>query len=343
VLAGGKIEILLNRQHAAGVVETIKSLGIDSIAVCFLHSYLNPVHERQMARIIRQLHPEAYITLSSDILPKFREYERTCTTVINTVLQPLLAGYLEYLEKGLAELSANQAGQKHPGLFIMQSNGGVITAGQAKKEAARTVLSGPAGGVTAGVQLSRQTGRPNLITFDMGGTSTDICLIQDGQPGYASEGQIGGYPLRLPMLDIYTIGAEGGSIAWINPGLALRVGPASAGAAPSPACYGMGGAKPTVTDANLLLGRLNPKIAAESKSLDFDLARASIREKIAHPLDITIEEAGEGIIGCLWRGRSAPRRRTGQGVKHGRGNHLTLSGGKLSPGNAFFRCTQRLC
>lgn len=296
VLACGKIEIPLDERQAAGVVEKIKSLGIESIAVCFLHSYINPAHERQMAGIIHQIHPQASITLSSDILPEFREYERTCAAVINTVLQPLLTGYVESLEKGLTELPAGRTGQKRPGLFIMQSNGGVITASQAKKEAARTVLSGPAGGVTAGAQLSRRTGRPNLITFDMGGTSVDICLIRDGQPGYTSEGRIGGYPLRLPMLDIYTIGAGGGSIAWIDPGLALRVGPVSAGAAPGPACYGAGGEEPTVTDANLLLGRLNPKIAAESKSLNYDLARFSIREKIARPLNITLEEAGEGII-----------------------------------------------
>jgi N-methylhydantoinase A len=296
ILACGIIEIPLDERQAAEVVEKIKSLGIKSIAVCFLHSYINPSHERQMASIIHRIHPEASITLSSDILPEFREYERTCAAVINTALQPLLTGYLERLEKGLDDLSAGRAGQKRTGLFIMQSNGGVITAGQAKKEAARTVLSGPAGGVTAGVQLSRRTGRPNLITFDMGGTSMDICLIRDGQPGYTSEGQIGGYPLRLPMLDIYTIGAGGGSIAWIDPGLALRVGPVSAGAAPGPACYGAGGEEPTVTDANLLLGRLNPKIAAEKKSLNYDLARSSILEKIARPLNITLEEAGEGII-----------------------------------------------
>lgn len=295
ILASGEIHVPLAADEAREVSERIRSLGIDSVAICFLHAYRNPEHERQMERIIKKIHPQAQVNLSSEILPEFREYERTSTTVINAVIRPLLHGYLTHLEQKLTRLT--KEGQRPPTLFVMQSNGGVITAGQAKKEAVRTVLSGPAAGVMAGVHLSRQTGRKNLITFDMGGTSTDICLIKNGQPRFTTEGQIGGYCLRTPMLDIHTIGAGGGSIAWIDAGGALRVGPVSAGAVPGPACYGLGGRKPTVTDANLLLGRLSPENAlVENKKLDFLAASRSIAENIARPLGLTQEEAAAGII-----------------------------------------------
>lgn len=295
ILASGEVHVPFDEEEAREVSEKIRRLGIDSVAVCFLHAYRNPEHERKMERIVKNVHPRVQVNLSAEILPEFREYERTSTTVINAVVRPLLHGYLEHLEQGLARLTKRE--QKPPGLFIMQSNGGVITAGQAKKEAVRTILSGPAAGVMAGVHLSRQTGRKNLITFDMGGTSTDICLIKDGQPRFTAEGQIGGYPLRTPMLDIHTIGAGGGSTAWIDAGGALRVGPVSAGAVPGPACYGLGGREPTVTDANLLLGRLSPEITlVENRRLDFSAAGRSIAEKIARPLGLTQEDAAEGII-----------------------------------------------
>ncbi|MGB9826565.1 MAG: hydantoinase/oxoprolinase family protein, partial [Desulfofundulus sp.] len=202
------------------------------------------------------------------------------------------------LKEGLKNITGTGMHNKRPpGLFIMQSSGGMLTADQAMQESARTVLSGPAGGVLAGLFLARQTGRPNVITADMGGTSMDICLIKGEQLRYTTEGTIGGYPLGLPMLDIHTIGAGGGSIGWVDSGGALRVGPSSAGAEPGPACYGQGGTEPTVTDANLVLGRINPNRNLNSAlSLNPRLARKYLEEKIARPLNLTVEEAAAGMI-----------------------------------------------
>lgn len=287
---GGKVIRPLNRENAVNVVTGLQKMGIKSVAVCFLHAYANPDHERQMARLIEEFLPGIPVTLSSNILPEFREYERTSTTVINALVQPLMQAYLEHLEKDLKNLGFKG------GLFIMQSNGGVITAAQARRESARTVLSGPAAGVLAGKFLSRLTGRKNLITADMGGTSMDMCLIANGEPQYTTEGVIGGHPLRLPMLDIHTLGAGGGSIAWIDPGGALKVGPQSAGAVPGPACYGKGGFRPTVTDANVVLGRLSPGALPGDLQPDAEASRYVIEKEIARPLGMDVETAAEGII-----------------------------------------------
>lgn len=290
VLADGNIYQPLNIESIYRIIKKIKALEINTVAISLIHSYINPAHEQKIKKIIEEIHPSAWVTLSSDILPEPREYERTSTTAINAVLQPLLASYLEKLEESVKSIS-------RPRLFIMQSNGGLITFEQAGKEAVRTVLSGPAGGVMAGVQTTRQTGRPNIITFDMGGTSTDICLIKNGEARFTSEGNINGYPLRMSMLDIHTIGAGGGSIAWIDYGNSLRVGPDSAGAEPGPACYGLGGRKPTVTDANLVLGRINPDLMLDQdRQLKSGLALRCLEENIGLPLAITAEKAAEGII-----------------------------------------------
>ncbi|OAT85297.1 5-oxoprolinase [Desulfotomaculum copahuensis] len=314
ILAGGKIYITPDEAEVRAVVEEIRRRGVSSIAVSLLHSYANPVHEKKVREIIHAVYPQAVVTLSSEILPVFREYERTATAAVNAVVLPRVAAYLARLETALGRTGnggtqrtgdgcarrAAAVGSGGPGLFIMHSGGGVITAAQAQRESARTVLSGPAGGVLAGVQLAAKTGRPNLITADMGGTSMDISLIRGGKPRYTTEGSIGGHPLSLPMLDIHTIGAGGGSIAWIDAGGALRVGPASAGADPGPACYGLGGEEPTVTDANLVLGRLDPAhpLTGE-RPLQLEPARRSIAEKIARPLGLMLEEAAAGIIAVV--------------------------------------------
>lgn len=291
MLYTGEVRTPLDEGNVREIARAIKSKGIFSVAVSLLHSYANPFHEVRIKEIFNEEHPEAFVTLSSEILPEFREYERTCAAAINALVRPKVDFYLGDLENGLKENGVNG------NLLIMHSGGGVITAFSARYESARTVLSGPAGGVLAGVDLGRETGLKNMITLDIGGTSTDICLIRNGEPGYTSEGEIGGYPLRLPMIDIHTIGAGGGSIAWLDSGGALRLGPRSAGAEPGPACYGLGGTEPTVTDANLLLGRINPHTTlGDKKELNIELARDSIVEKIARPLGLTAEEAAEGIL-----------------------------------------------
>lgn len=286
----GKIITPLNEENAYEIVQELIKHRITSVAICFLHSYANPSHEIQMANLIKKFIPGILVTVSSDILPEFREYERTATTVVNAMVQPLLHDYLENLESGLKRLGFQG------GLFIMQSNGGVITAKQAREQSARTALSGPAAGVQAGKYLSTITGRKNLITADMGGTSMDMCLIANGQPSYTTEGIIGGFPLRLPMLDVNTIGAGGGSIAWIDPGGVLKVGPHSAGAVPGPACYGKGGNSPTVTDANVVLGRLSASAFPGGLVADSEASRRVIEEQIAIPLGMDVETAAEGII-----------------------------------------------
>jgi len=290
VSADGTVRVALQEKEIQSVIVQVEEAGVESVAVCLLHSYINPVHEIMLKNALKQHLPHLHVTISSEILPEFREYERTNTTVINALVKPLTDRYISRLEKDLASTGVKSE------LFIMQSSGGVITAPRAREQSARIALSGPAGGVLAGVYLARLTGNKNLITADMGGTSMDICLIHNGKSRFTTEGAIGGYPLRLPMLDIHTIGAGGGSVAWVDSGGALRVGPRSAGSVPGPACYGLGGEEPTVTDANLLLGRLDPADLASVKTLKPELAALAVSKKIADPLGLALEEAAEGII-----------------------------------------------
>ncbi len=288
----GEIEKPLNKGEARAIAHKLKNEGISSVAVCLLHSYANPVHEREIKKIIKEIFPEVFVTLSSEVLPEFREYERTSTTAINAYVQPLVSSYLGKLEKRL-----KLGGGRKPVLYIMQSNGGMITADTAKRLSVKTVLSGPAGGVIAGVLLSRLTGCRDLITLDMGGTSLDVSLIKGGKPSYTTEAEVGGRPVKLPVIDINTIGAGGGSIAWVDEGGALKVGPRSAGAVPGPACYGRGGEEPTVTDANLVLGRLGAEsFSGKGIKIFPDAAERAIIEKIAGPLKCSLEDAAEGIL-----------------------------------------------
>lgn len=293
ILAGGNVLHPLDQENLRALVDRLKEVSPDAVAVSLLHAYANPAHEKKIKDFLIKFLPGVPITISSELMPRIGEFERTCATAINAMVTPLMSTYINKLT---AELEQGKE-SKNTGLFIMQSNGGVISAPQAAGESARTVLSGPAGGVLAGVTLSRETGRPNLITLDIGGTSTDVSLIHMEHPGYITEGEIAGYPLHLPMLDIHTIGSGGGSIAGIDRGGALKVGPQSAGATPGPACYGLGGREPTVTDANLVLGRLGNTIpVGEDRYLDLESARRAINEKIASPLNLPVEKAAGGII-----------------------------------------------
>lgn len=293
ILPGGVIHKPLDKEHINQIIAQLRQLQPASVAISLLHAYASAVHENMLKDALEQEFPGMPVTISSALLPEFREYERTSTTAINALLRPVMASYLDKLQDWLRQTGS----EAKTGLFVMQSNGGVISSGQAAAECSRTVLSGPAGGVLAGAMLSREVGRPNIITADMGGTSTDVSLIYRNTPRYTTEGNVGGFPLRLPMLDIHTIGAGGGSIAYIDQGGALKVGPLSAGASPGPACYGQGGPEPTVTDANLVLGRLGPVTRpGENNSLDAESARRAIHDRIAKPLGITVERAAEGII-----------------------------------------------
>jgi N-methylhydantoinase A len=273
-------------------VRALKAHELTSIAVCLLFSFLHPQHERRVREIVLEEMPDCSISLSSEVLPQIREYYRLSTTVINAYLQPILARYIARLERRLAE-----AGVTTRQTYVMQSNGGTATFTAAARRAVATVLSGPAGGVTAGVAACRSTGFDNVITFDMGGTSCDVALIKAGEPLVASRGQIDGRDLAVPMLDINTVSAGGGTIAAVDRFGALRVGPQSAGAAPGPACYGRGGDNPTITDCNLALGYLGEdNFLGGAMRLDAGKARDAIATKIAQPLAVDVSAAAEGII-----------------------------------------------
>lgn len=287
----GNVLTPLDEQYIRETLGKLKCMGVESIAVSLLHSYANPVHEKRIKALIEEIYPEAFFSLSSEVLPEFREYERTSTICINSYVMPKVNAYVAYLEKRLNLMGIGSD------LYIMQSNGGVITAETARDASARTVLSGPAGGALTGAALSLAVSQPDLITIDMGGTSSDICLIKEYEPHLTTESDIEGYPIKLPMIDINTIGAGGGSIAWIDTGGALRVGPASAGAHPGPACYGHGGLQPTVTDANAVLGRINPgHLLGGEMKMYLDRAWNAIEKEIARPLGMDVKAAAEGII-----------------------------------------------
>ena len=264
--------------------------GVAAIAVAFLHSYANPVHERRAREILREELPEVAVSLSSEVLPVYREYERAITTVLNAYVTPRVSTYIENLQGSLRAFGSTAS------LSIMKSNGGIIGADTAVQQPVYTALSGPAAGVMATLQIAEATGVANCISFDMGGTSTDVSLVQDRQPGLTLNGRLGDWPVQLPMLDIATIGCGGGSIAEVSPYGSLTVGPASAGADPGPACYGRGSNMPTVTDANLVLGRVTSSIAGGQLTLDAEAAANAIRDAVATPLAMDVAAAASGIL-----------------------------------------------
>ncbi len=278
----------------AGTRETarrIKALDIRSVALCFLHAYANPDHERRAREIILEEHPEAHVTISSDVASELREFERTSTVAINASTIPIITSYLNGLAQALGERGLKRE------LFVMQSNGGVIASRTARSLPVRTVMSGPAGGVVGAQFIAGRMGLRDVATIDIGGTSSDMGVISDGLARTVDQSTVEGWPIMAPTIEILAIGAGGGSIAWVDAGGALRVGPQSAGARPGPACYGLGGTEPTVSDACVALNRLNPNyFLAGEMTLDRDAAEQAIRERIAEPLGMDVAEAAEGIL-----------------------------------------------
>ena len=268
------------------LVEELVKKNVESVAVCFLHSYANPKHEKEVEEAIKEKTESIFISLSHEILPEFREYERMSTTVVNAYVGPKMSKYLNFLKEKLRPSDV---------LRVMQSNGGVISVETASKEAVRTILSGPAGGVMGALFIGKLTGTEKLITFDMGGTSTDVSLI-DKYPKITTESKISGIPVKVPMIEIHTVGAGGGSIAYVDEGGALRVGPQSAGAKPGPICYGRGGKDITVTDANLFLGRLVPEHFLGGKMRLYPELLKEPFEKLSQKAGLTPLELAEGII-----------------------------------------------
>jgi len=285
----GRVHMPLERSDVERLIPILMEEGMEAVAVSFLFSYLNPEHEREVGRIL-SAKLGIPIVLSSDVLPEFREYERTSTTVISAALRPVVKGYIAGLEEGTKRLGFKRSWQ------IMQSGGTVTSAGIAETIPARIALSGPAAGVRGAEAVGRLIGERDLITVDMGGTSCDVSLIRDGRIATTRSGTVGGYPLAVPMVEVHTIGAGGGSIARIDPGGSLRVGPESAGADPGPVCYGRGGRYPTVTDAHLVLGHILPDLPLGGLSLlDREAARDALGG-LARELGLSVEEAAFGII-----------------------------------------------
>jgi N-methylhydantoinase A len=285
----------LDESSARSAIAALKAAGVESVAVCLLHAYANPAHEEALGRMLRQQFPEAYVSFSHESLREFREYERTSTTVLNSYVGPLVSRYLVSLEEMLGDSGFR-------GTFrVMQSNGGVMSSETAKKMPVTMMESGPVAGVIAAAHLGEALGCRHIISFDMGGTTAKASLIKDFHPEVTSSYYVGGYvsghPMMLPVVDIVEVGNGGGSIAWIDPAGGVKVGPQSAGAAPGPACYGNGGADPTVTDANLIAGRIDPEYFLGSGiRLQSDKAAQAITEKIAGPLGLSLEEAALGIL-----------------------------------------------
>jgi N-methylhydantoinase A len=302
--ARGNVIVPLDESAVRVAAERLRAEGVESVAVCFLHSYVNPAHEKRAGELLRQVFPEALVSLSSDVAPEFREYYRASTTVINASIRPVVSRYLQSIE---ARLRAQGLTAE---LLMMQSSGGVYTFGVASRRPVFMVESGPAAGVIAASYLGGALGHSDVISFDMGGTTAKVGLVQDGEPQVTKDYEVGaaaragvgsargsGYPIRTPVIDLVEIGAGGGSIAWVDSGGVLRVGPQSAGADPGPACYSKGGSEPTITDANLVLGRLNPDyfLGGEMK-LDAEAARQSIAERCGDPLGLSVVAAAHGIV-----------------------------------------------
>jgi N-methylhydantoinase A len=288
----GEILTPLDEAQIRETIRQLKGKEIVSLAVCLLFSFLTPAHERRIREIALEEMPECSVSLSSEIVPQIREYYRLSTTVINAYLQPILARYIDNLEARLVG-----AGITTPQKYIMQSNGGMSTFAATAKKAVATVLSGPAGGIVASMQACRTTPYNNLITFDMGGTSCDVALIKDGEPSIASRGKIDGRDIALPMIEINTVSAGGGTLARTDRFGTLEVGPQSAGAQPGPACYGRGGTQPTITDCNLALGYLGEdNFLGGQMNLDRAAARDAVNAHVAKPLGIDIETAAEGVV-----------------------------------------------
>ncbi|MEA2024196.1 MAG: hydantoinase/oxoprolinase family protein [Actinomycetota bacterium] len=283
-------EPLVERRNRVSDLSDADLVTCEAVAVSLLRSYEDPSLEQEIGREVARLAPDAAVSLSSDVVAEFREFERTSTTVLNAYLTPVVADYLAGLEDGVRSSGLADA------ISVMRSSGGLISGSDAVALPASILLSGPAGGVVAAAAIGSALGRDHIIAFDMGGTSTDVCRVQDGRPEISYERAVAGYPCRMPSAAIHTVGAGGGSVGWIDPGGSLRVGPRSAGAEPGPACYGRGGDETTATDANVALGRIAPDASLGGRlTIDRALSEAALAD-LGEPLGFTVEEVALGIV-----------------------------------------------
>ncbi|MDA0174819.1 hydantoinase/oxoprolinase family protein [Solirubrobacter taibaiensis] len=288
--ARGNTLVAVDTEQVKSIIEDLVSSGVESLTISLINSYVNGAHEQQIADLVEALHPGFPVTISSAVLPEFREYERTLTACMNSYVRPQVAQYVDRLQASLSDMGVKTE------VDILRSDAGVMTPAEAARNPVYGVLSGPSGGVAGALYVAARAGFPNVLTFDMGGTSTDVSLCQAGEPTIGRETTIGQFRIKVPSVDVHTVGAGGGSIAHV-PQLtgALRVGPQSAGAEPGPAAYGQGGEEPTVTDANVVLGHLPADLIGGEMTLDVEAARAAVG-KVAEAMGLPLEEAADGIL-----------------------------------------------
>ena len=285
-----------DEEGARRVARWFRDRGIGTIAVCFLHAYADDSHERAMREILAQEHPDAVVSISSEVLREYREYERSMTTLVDAAVKPKVSRYVANIHSRLDAFTGTDSGDRGAiPFYIMKSNGGVLSADEVVHQPITTVLSGPAAGALGAGLIASRAGFDKVLTCDGGGTSTDVSVVLDGEPTLTTEGTVGAYPSKIPMIDVVTVGAGGGSVAWISPEGTLKVGPRSAGADPGPLCYGRGGTEPTITDAHLVLGRIPPHLLGGEIPLDVDAARAGI-EAIAAKVGLDPVRCAAGIL-----------------------------------------------
>jgi N-methylhydantoinase A len=296
----------LDEASVRAAAQFFRRQGVRAVGICLIHSYANPAHEKRVAEIVAQEYPECTLSLSCAVLPEYREYERAVTTLVDAFVKPHMERYLAHVDEELGP------GLKHRPFLVMQSSGGVASAGEVSRKPITTALSGPAAGALGSAVIAEIAGFPNVVTLDAGGTSTDLCLIEAGKPHVTNGGSVGHFPVRIPMIDIETIGTGGGSIAWITREGHLKVGPKSAGAEPGPMCYPNGGNEPTITDANLVLGRIPPALIGGGIALDAARARAGIAALAKRlPGNMSAEQLAHGIIEIAnWNQANAIRQMT---------------------------------
>jgi len=293
---------------ARQVARWFKDQGIDTLGVCFLHAYANPEHEERMRAVLSEEHPDAVVSISSEVLREYREYERSMTTLVDAAVKPKLSRYVNNIKSRLDTMKPDLP------FYVMKSNGGVLSADEVVHQPITTVLSGPAAGALGAALIAQVAGFDKLLTSDGGGTSTDVSVVIGGEPTLTTEGSVGVYPSKIPMIDVVTVGAGGGSIAWLSPEGTLKVGPHSAGADPGPLCYGKGGTDVTITDAHVVLGRIPPHLLGGEIPLDVDAAREGL-ESLAGKLNLSVEECAAGVLEIsAWNQANALRQIT---VKRG--------------------------
>ncbi|HEX2361445.1 MAG TPA: hydantoinase/oxoprolinase family protein [Jiangellaceae bacterium] len=304
-----------DRDHASAAARWFRDRGIDTIGVCFIHAYANPAHEERMLEVLRREHPAATVSISSHVLREYREYERSVTTLVDAAVKPSIRRYISRIAErldGFAGDASNEGGNVP--FYVMKSHGGVLSAQEVVDQPITTVLSGPAAGALGAAMVAERAGFDRVVTLDGGGTSTDVTVVVDGAPALTTEGSVGAYPSKIPMIDVVTVGAGGGSIAWVSPEGTIKVGPRSAGADPGPMCYGTGGTEPTITDAHLVLRRIPPHLLGGEIPLEVAASRAGL-SVLATRLGLRLEQCAAGILEIsAWNQANALRQVT---VKRG--------------------------